>query len=276
MGQNQVLPSRILRQVPMLDGLTPTELRAFTGVCAYQTMEPGSILFEAGSLTTRLHILVDGELEACWARGSATAVKPVAVVGDVESVTRRPMLATFTCMTVVRLLTVEMHDFEALAYARPGFRAKVYQNLIRSLADQLSDAKDRVARFQRLAGEGAGAAVLAPIALTAAPISGDPVLVDGVAVDTATSQTARLGEGGALDDAANRLLSEFYALVGFVPDEAGQAEDREHYLWLRRRGYSDADIEFAARWASRHIASIRRFNLVRLSIAEAFEGKWQG
>jgi hypothetical protein len=260
----------------MLDGLTPTELRAFTAICAYQTMDPGSIVLEAGNLTTRLYILVDGELEASWARGSATPVKPVAVVGDVESVTRRPLLATYTCMTLARLLTVEMHDFEALAYARPGFRAKVYQNLIRFLADQLSDAKDRVARFQRLADEGPGPAVVAPGALAVAAPAGVPGHGDGVTIDTAASQTPKLGERIELDDAAEHLLTEFYALVGFVPDEAGQVEDREHYAWLRRRGYSDADIEFAARWASRHIASIRRFNLVRLSIAEAFEGKWNG
>lgn len=42
---------------------------------------------------------------------------------------------------------------------------------------------------------------------------------------------------------------------------------------LCKDGYSDVDIEYAVKWTVRNIPQVKRFSMVKLSIAEAFEGK---
>ena len=79
------------------------------------------------------------------------------------------------------------------------------------------------------------------------------------------------------EDEETRLensLQLFYELAKVEGDEEQKTADRESYLDLRKTGYTDADIEYAIKWAVRNIPSIKRFSLVKLSIDEAFENKW--
>jgi hypothetical protein len=71
-----------------------------------------------------------------------------------------------------------------------------------------------------------------------------------------------------------RLVSDFYEQLYLSINQAVLSEDCQTAEAMHGDGYSYADLEYAVRWTARNIPSARRFNMVRLSIEEAFKDQW--
>ena len=139
-------------------------------------------------------------------------------------------------------------------------RAKIYRNMIRILSDRLSDANDMNLRYRKLYES-------AEKSVGATP----------VAAEEAGSSAGEEGEPPpeeSEEDQAEKQLRMFYELAHLEVDDAQREEDKKSFIQLRKDGYTLADIEYAIKWTVRNIPSVKRFNLVKLSINEAFEDKW--
>jgi len=165
-------------------------------------------------------------------------------------------------------------------------RAKIYRNTIRVLADRLTDANDLLVRYKKLQEAQADAEQAddgdADI-LGESSADADPGFLerenamepkkDLVAAYVSAAGTTE--DPPALDsERFIRLVRGFYEQLDLDIEEAELSEDCSIAMAMHGDGYSYADLEYAVRWTARNIPSARRFNMVRLSIEEAFKDQW--
>jgi hypothetical protein len=182
-------------------------------------------------------------------------IRPVATVGEMGFVTRKLRSATVRAQSDSQLLVLEYLPFKALLEGDLSFQARIYRNMVRLLSDRLSDANGQIVRYRKLhesqATPRAQIEPPAPVAL--------PVVQEAAAVE---------------EPAPADVLAGFYRLVDQEPDPEQRREDGRLYQALIQAGYSAEDIRYAIQWTASHIPAARRFNMVKLSIGEAFEEKW--
>ena len=145
-----------LRAIPLLKGLTDAHLDAL--VAAFERVElgVGSVLFEAGTPPTHLHILVEGEV-ALEERGEPRFVlAPIAPIGELGSVTgleRNTRAVTTQPSVVLRIGTAALAGF----FEQHGDVAfPFYHNLLGIVADKvrrdtrrMEEMRDNLVRTQK-------------------------------------------------------------------------------------------------------------------------------
>jgi CRP-like cAMP-binding protein len=265
------LTGQLVHKVPLFFGFSPTEMKAFLDICKMGERPLGETICEFNTTSSRLFLLLDGELDILGQDGTPLAVqKPISTVGEMGFVTRKPRTATVKTRTASQILRVEHHDFDGLMESDAGLRAKIYRNLVRILSDKLSDANDLVIRYRKLYESGTRAQPK------------DDIPTAREADQTAKEEKPTGGEHGKVAPTDNEqegrdaeaMLKTFYQIANLEADVATLESDRNAYFDLRKDGYTAADIEYAIKWSVRNIPNIRKFNLVKLSISEAFEDKW--
>ena len=266
MAKTERIAGRLIQRVPLFFGFTSGEMKHFLDICKLELPDGGTVLCDYNGASTSLYILLDGELEILGPGEVLLArIAAVNVVGEMGFISRKPRSATVRCRSASRLLRVDYHDFQPFAERYPDTRAKLYRNMIRILADRLSNANDLVVRYRKLYESGEGAA--------AAARAGPPTGTDTARQAPKQQAEAEIcPESEAATEA--QLLSDFYMLASLDPPEELRQADQETVAELRRAGYSSADIEYAYKWAVRNLPAVKRFSLVKLSIDEAFADRW--
>lgn len=261
------LARELLKQVPIFYGLKVTEMRLFLEICSLTTIPAKQVICEWGDTSRQLYILLEGTLKVLSRHGQELAeIKPVATVGEMGLITRRPRTATVRAVTAVRLLEVGYQRFEDMLDSHPGMQTRLYRNFIKVLADRLSDQNDMLARYKRLLDEGVRLAESDEARVPdAADAAGAAAPANAPEAEDGGAEPGRSGED------AVRL---FFELAKRLPSEEEMAEGLSVVESLRRDGFSAADIEYAVNWTVKHIPSARKFSLVQLSIQEALEDKW--
>jgi CRP-like cAMP-binding protein len=258
------LARQLIHKVPLFFGFKPQQMKVFLDICKPGRIAPGETLCEYNTTSNRLFILLEGELDILSPDGRLlTTLRPITTVGEMGFVSRRPRSATVKASKASHLLRVDYHEFEELVERNAELRAKVYRNMVRILADRISDANDLVMRYRKLYESSQ---------------KPEPAEKEEPAAGQETAEQAAKGEGEpgqeTEEEQRQRLLEAFYQLASLAADEAQQEKDRKLYDQLRQGGYTPIDIEYAIKWTVRHIPAVKRFNLVKLSIEEAFEDKW--
>ena len=281
------LTGQLVQKVPLFFGFSPKEMKAFLNICKMGERPADETICEFNTTSNRLFILLEGELDILGQDGTPLAVqKPVSTVGEMGFITRKPRTATVKTRTASQFLRVEHLDFEDLMGSNAGLRAKIYRNMVRILADKLSDSNDLVVRYRKLYEAGARAKSDGEIpdedAVEAAASNGETAEV--APNEEAAATGAEEGSEGDSepqpvdpdkeDQDAEAMLRTFYQLANLEEDGAALETDKRSYLELRKSGYTTADIEYAIKWSVRNLPNIKKFNLVKLSISEAFEDKW--
>lgn len=250
------LAQELLRKVPIFYGLKVEEIRGILEISKLLTLPQGQVVCGYGEPSRRFCILLEGVLDVLGRDGTRVArVQPVQTVGEMELVSKRPWSATVKAASPVRLLEVGFARFDSFLDSDAGLSTRLYRNFFRVLAERLSDANDRIARYRRMYLEAVG--------------------------DTAATALAE-AEGSPPEQArkvrAQRAVREhvtaFYELLQRLPSEDELREGERVVAELRKEGFSDVDIEFATRWTVRNIPSARRFDMVKLTMQEALEDKW--
>ena len=276
------LTGQLVQKVPLFFGFSPKEMKAFLNICRMAERPSGEIICEFNTTSTRLFVLLEGELDILSQDGTPLAVqKPIATVGEMGFITRKPRTATVKTRTDSQILRVEHHDFEELMQIDAALRAKIYRNLVRILADKLSDSNDLVIRYRKLYESGSKAK-------PEDEIPAEPEIerdVDGEEMEPLDGGDEDSPTDGAQDEIppdeseqeeqdAEAMLKTFYQLADLEEEDAALDADKKSYVELRKSGYTTADIEYAIKWSVRNLPNIKKFNLVKLSIGEAFEDKW--
>lgn len=250
---------KILNQkIALLAGLSPKQIRSILEASRLSIHNPGEILCEYGGRSDRLLVLLNGQLEILGEGSTLLAtILPVATVGEMGFLTRKPRSATVRAQAQSQVLAIDYLSFMKLVEGDYRLQARIYRNAVRLLAERLSDANDLIVRYRQLAPD----KQLAP--QTSPPLAGDET-PEGAPQQVSANEDAEAAE----------IVSAFYRLIEQPLDPQQLAEDRVLYQGLRRDGYTAADILYTVKWTVRHIPAARRFSLVKLSIKEAFEDKW--
>jgi CRP-like cAMP-binding protein len=145
-----------LRAIPLLKGLTDDHLAALVAAFEHVELAPGSVLFEAGTAPTHLHILLAGEV-ALEERGEPRFVlTPIAPIGELGSVTgleRNTRAVTTQPSKVLRIGTAALAEF----FEKHGDVAfPFYHNLLGIVADKvrrdtrrMEEMRDNLVRTQK-------------------------------------------------------------------------------------------------------------------------------
>jgi len=294
------LPSlghELTHKVPLFFGLKPRDIKLFMEICKATACPVDEVICEYGTASRRFYILLEGSLKIVGPDGTTLAqVRPVTTVGEMGFVNRKPRSATVITAEPSRLFPIEHHDFESLLERHVDLRIKIYRNMIRVLSDRLNDANDMLTRYKKVYGAGGERAVA-----DEAPPTGSTVDESGaIREDTAEEADDGRAHGSASDvdeastspddddgvpeppvdvsgqssDQESAIVNLFYELIHETPQEDHLEQDLDQYTDLKNDGYTDADIEFAVKWAARNITSAKRFIMVKLSVEEAFEERW--
>ncbi len=277
------LAQQLTQKVPLFFGLKPRDVKLFMEICKTTKCPVDEVICEYGTASRRFFILLEGALKIVSRDGTALAdVRPVTTVGEMGFVNRKPRSATVITSEPSRLLRIEHHDFESLLDRHVDLRIKVYRNLIRVLADRLNDANDMITRYKKLYESG-GVPDDSTTQEAASAVAGTEE--DAVDAGTQELQTSADGDDAVEEttpapadsltaDQESVLVMMFYELVHEMPPDDHLEQDLDQYSDLKNDGYTDADIEFAVKWTARHIPSAKRFSMVKLSVEEAFEDRW--
>lgn len=251
--------NKILNQhIPLFTGLSPKQMHSLLETSKLGLHHPGEILCEYGGRSDRLLVLLSGQLEVLGEGGTLLAIiRPVTTVGEMGFLTRKPRSATVRAKEQSQVLAIDYLGFMKLIEDDFRLQARIYRNAVRLLAERLSDANDLIVRYRQLAADKQPAPQPAP------PSTG------GETPEEPPKQSSQEEEAEAED-----IVGTFYRLIEQPIDPQHLAEDRILYGGLRRDGYTAADILYTVKWTVRHIPAAKRFNLVKLSIKEAFEDKW--
>jgi hypothetical protein len=184
-------------------------------------------------------------------------------------VNHKPRSATVKTSEPSRLLRVEHHDFESLLSRHVELHLKIYRNFIRVVSDRLNDANDMLTRYKKLYESGRPPQ---PQPVEESPQPNDDADNELERSAAAGSQSADAPPQSAEQQTA--LIALFYELVGELPPEDHLDQDLDQFAAMQQDGYTAADVEFAIKWTARHIPAAKRFSMVRLSVEEAFEDRW--
>jgi hypothetical protein len=252
------LASTLNRVIALFSGLTPKQMQGFLRACEMKTYRPGEVLCEYGARSDRLFVLVRGQLVVLSEEGELLAkVRPVSTVGEIGFITRRPRSATVRTEGRSQILSIDYGSFKKLADKDFRFQSRIYRNTIRLLAVRLSDANDLIVRYRKLSRE--------------KQKPGAPPAIPPQEAQAPPPQESREQQEAA---EAERIVLSFYRLVGQEPSPQQLGKDRALYRELRDAGHSAEDVVYAIKWTTRNIPAAKRFNMVKLSIKEAFEDRW--
>ncbi|MFT5086908.1 MAG: CRP-like cAMP-binding protein [Planctomycetota bacterium] len=274
----------LVNNIPLFFGLKQAEIATFLNICKLDTWEIGQILCKRDAASRRLFILLEGKLDIVDSGERLLAtVTPVSTVGEMGFISRRPRSATVRVTETSQLLQVEHHDFEDLLADHVELRAKVYRNSIRVLADRLTDANDLLTRYKKIEEareinleqeRDSDLSALDSNADIDTDVHKNENAVEGREEDLVAAYVSTTGLSAPDAEQFMRLVSDFYEQLDLSINQAGLSEDCQIAEAMHGDGYSYADLEYAVRWTARNIPSARHFNMVRLSIEEAFKDQW--
>lgn len=240
----------LLAQASTFVGLKPTEIRRLLDAGKLITLPQGGTVCACGEPSRQVFILLEGTLDACSRDGTPVVrLEPVQTAGEVEFISRRPWSTSLKAASSAHLVEIGFGQLDVILDADPGLATRLYRNFIRVLGDRLSAAHDAAARYRRC--------------------------VDPAGVDGAGSLRGDAAPGASRPPRpAREHVVAFYHLLRRLPGPDDLAAGEAIVGQLRRDGFSDADIAYATEWTARHIPSARRYELVKLSVQEALEEKW--
>lgn len=297
------LAGSLIQKVPLFFGFRPKEMKVFLEICKLGALEAGETICEFNTSSNRLFILVEGKLDVVGPDQTVLAtLQGVQTVGEMGFITRKPRTATVRAGSACRVLRVDYLEFESLIERSMSLRSKIYRNMVRILADRLSNANDLVMRYRKLYESGRDPASFVAREETMPDLTEDAKAelaevataqiegraeADGKLVEQVTDSGKELQDekkAAAVDRPQDSddeihaealpLLQQFYELAGVDETAETIAADVPLYSQLRQDGYSTVDIEYAIKWTVRNIPAVKRFSLVKLSVVEAFEDKW--
>jgi di/tricarboxylate transporter/CRP-like cAMP-binding protein len=108
-----------LASVPLFAGLSPVDRAKLAGVLEDRWLEPGSVVFEAGTEADALYILREGTAERRVAGSPIDLVEPPAIFGELALITNAPRSATVVAETPIRLWVLPRSRFVPLLRAEP-------------------------------------------------------------------------------------------------------------------------------------------------------------
>jgi serine/threonine protein phosphatase PrpC/CRP-like cAMP-binding protein len=135
-----------LRRMPLFRHLADDELRAFVQACETQSYQPGDLIFEEGTATDALHVLLAGTVVISSGDTLISRVGPGQYVGSITVMDggRRNGTARASGIGPVTALAIGRDRFNDILREQPVLGCKLLWSVARSLAARLRTATERL------------------------------------------------------------------------------------------------------------------------------------
>lgn len=138
---------KVLKRIPVLASVSPTQLQAILGICTTRTLKEGEWLFQRDDPAEAMFVLLKGIISLLRADGVQLArFEPIAPLGELGIVSSRPRRLAARADGEATLLVLPRKGFDLLMSADPRMAATIYRNLILLLSERIDE--DNVRSFE--------------------------------------------------------------------------------------------------------------------------------
>ncbi len=135
----------VLKEIPLFDGLTPANLQQIHNLCNLQQFSAGVTICEAGSASTEMFILLEGNLAVCTSGGFEVArISPVGVVGEMGLFTGEPRSADVLTTDGVIVFQIRRDTVRELFVKHREICVRVLRNVIRILSQKINHTNSQI------------------------------------------------------------------------------------------------------------------------------------
>ena len=128
----------VLGKIPLLRGLSPTQVRLVVGQCMSKRFQAGDIICQQGRPSDAMYILVSGKLAIVTKKDLRVAtIDPVTTVGEMGVITGQSRSATVEALKDSSVLVIQKPKFDMILRGHRELKAKVLENIVIMLADKL-------------------------------------------------------------------------------------------------------------------------------------------
>lgn len=139
---------QVVKKIPLLNGLSPSRVRAMLTMCEGRSVAAGRQLCAAGGISDEMYILLAGELGIFTAEGLQVAViKPVNALG-IGAITGQPRLAAVQALLPSKVLIIAKSRLDQFLREDKASCSRIYRNFIHILAGKVNNDNLRLRDFQ--------------------------------------------------------------------------------------------------------------------------------
>lgn len=134
----------ILRRIPLFAGLDDKEFDHIYSICNIKAVDTDEFLFEEGSASRHLYVLINGKVEiATKKNGVIYVVKPGEVFGEIGMISQRNRTASAVARDKAVVIEIKREDFNLLLGKHPRVTAVLLKNITISLSDHIIRMNNR-------------------------------------------------------------------------------------------------------------------------------------
>lgn len=126
-----------LRKIPLFANITDEHLSQLVSACKTLHVSQGEVLFEAGSISDKFLILVEGAISLREGGEERFLLKPVAPVGELGALTQLERRLTAVAAAKSELLSIPIKDLMRFFEAHGDVAFPFHYNLLRVVADKV-------------------------------------------------------------------------------------------------------------------------------------------
>ena len=132
------LIGQILKKIPVLTGLSPSQTQAVLNICQTRFYEPGEIVCACGAISEDMHILISGTMSVIGSDGTVIAMlNPLMVVGEMGLIRHQKRSAQVEAVTPSNTIAIARLPFEQLLANDHKLKMLFYGNVVDSLSTKI-------------------------------------------------------------------------------------------------------------------------------------------
>jgi len=132
------LIGQILKKIPVLTGLSPSQTQAVLNICQTRFYEPGEIVCACGAISEDMHILISGTMSVIGSDGTVIAMlNPLMVVGEMGLIRHQKRSAQVEAITPSNTIAIARLPFEQLLANDHKLKMLFYGNVVDSLSTKI-------------------------------------------------------------------------------------------------------------------------------------------
>ncbi len=138
-----------LKTIPMFERLTDGELQKIYGICTFKRVAADEKMYDFGTPSDDLFILLDGRLVARTKTGVDLAyISPIGIVGEMGVVTDEPRSADVVALEDAMGFQITKENLVNLFLADSAICRKILLNLVRILSNKLYDTNADIEKLR--------------------------------------------------------------------------------------------------------------------------------
>ncbi len=142
----RVLPQieQAVQELSLFRGLSDEQVARLAGVCAVAHFRPHQTIFQEGTDSSEMHLILKGEVEITLAArpGAVDTVKKGECLGEMSLLASALHSATARAVTEVETAVLSHRDLTELIRLRPDIGLCIYKNLAMGMGEKLKRSGD--------------------------------------------------------------------------------------------------------------------------------------